>query len=198
MNRFTLTAVLSVVLCTAAPVAAQTSSLSTTGAAVTVFTGGASASSGTDPIAGASIGWELTRSVAVEAQGLWIDSRQMNVYAAYAGARVTLPLRSNLAPFVAAGAGVQTAIVDPNGPGIPSFYQRRMTIDTHASGSQPDQRFDDPVVVLGGGFDYFVSRHVAFRPDFRVLLASGGGHTRTTTVLAVHVAYHFDDHTGRR
>ena len=196
MTRFALTAAFVALLATAAPVRAQTSPSSNMGAAVTVFAGGASASNGTDPLVGGSIGWELTRYFALEGTGFWIDSRQMNVYTAYAGGRVTLPLRSNLAPFVAAGFGVESASVDPNGPGIPSFYTRRMMMPT-GGGPGADQRFDDPVVSLGGGFDYFVSRHGAFRPDFRVLLAFAGGQTRPVTTFAVHVAYHFEEHTRR-
>ena len=196
MARFSLTAALAVLLTTAAPVSGQTSAAPDMGAAMTVFVGGGSATNGTDPLVGASFGWELTRYFTVEVTGSWLDSRQMNVYTALAGGRVTLPLRSNLAPFVAAGFGVHSASVDPNGPGIPSFYTRRMTMP---AGPEPgvDQRFDDPVVSLGGGFDYFVSRHVAFRPDFRVLLAWDGGHTRQVTTFVVHLAYHFEEHTRR-
>jgi hypothetical protein len=195
MTRFALFAVV-VALGGAAPASAQTSVPSKMGAALTTFVGGASATGGTDPMIGASIGWELSRYFTVEGTGLWIDSRQMNVYAALAGGRVTLPLRSNLAPFVAAGVGVHSASVDPNGPGIPSFYTRRMTMPT-GGGPGADQRFDDPVVSLGGGFDYFVSRHVAFRPDCRVLLVFDGGQTRPVTTFAVHVAYHFEEHSSR-
>jgi len=197
MARFALTAALAAFMTTtAASLSAQTFTPAKMGAAVTLFAGGASASTGTDPIVGGSIGWELTRLITIEGTGLWIDSRQMNVYVAYGGARATLPLRNNLAPFVAAGFGVQSASVDPNGPGIPPFYARRMTMPA-GPGPGADQRFDDPVVALGGGFDYFVSPHVAFRPDLRVLLARDGEHTRSTMMLAVHVAYHFESHTSR-
>jgi hypothetical protein len=196
MTRLTLTTALAALLSAAIPVSAQTRVPWSGGAEFSVFSGGASATGGTDPLAGASLGWELSRYFTLEGTGLWIDSRQMNVYAAFASGRVTLPMRRKLAPFVSAGAGIHSASVDPNGPGIPAFYARRMTMPTGLT-LGADQRFDDPMVAFGGGFDMFINRHVAFRPDCQVLLVFDGANTRPVTTLAIHLAYHFEEHSTR-
>jgi hypothetical protein len=57
-----------------------------------------------------------------------------------------------------------------------------------------DHSFNDFAYSFGGGLDIFLRRHVALRPDVRVILATDGSRSRAVAVYGVHLAVHFEEH----
>jgi hypothetical protein len=162
------------------------------GTALSVFGGAASAGSHVGGAGGATIGWELLPYFTVEGSGTWLADRGgANGFAGLIGTRVGLAPRGTLVPFVSAGVGVYRASIDARRDDLPAFYGRRLGA---GPGALSERVFDDFLVALGGGADVYVTRHLAIRPDVRVLLARADGDTRPVTVVAVHLAYHFEDH----
>jgi hypothetical protein len=144
------------------------------GTALSVFGGAASVTGGSDGALGAAIGWELTPRFTFEGSGLWTIGDHVDAFTALAGTRVNLLPPRGVLPFLSAGAGVHR------------------TTRTELGRERGD---DDFVVALGGGVDIYLKRHLALRPDVRVLLVNrDSGGTGTVTVYGVHLAYHFEEH----
>jgi hypothetical protein len=163
------------------------------GTALSVFAGGASATGGTDGAAGAAIGWEITPHFTLEGSGLWTAGTDVDTFSALFGTRVNVLSPRAAVPFVSAGVGVHRAMVDVGRTGVPAFYMRRMGMSS-GRGVRLEETFDDFVVALGGGVDVYLKRHVALRPDVRVLLVRSNTGTRPVTVYGVQLAYHFEEH----
>ena len=143
------------------------------GTALSLFAGAASASGGTDGAAGAAIGWELTPRFTLEGSGLWTLGRNVDAFTALGGARVNVLSPRGVMPFLSAGAGVH----------------RTTRVELGL-----ERENDDFVVALGGGVDIYLKRHLALRPDVRVLLVNADSGRRTVAVYGVHLAYHFEEH----
>ena len=164
------------------------------GTALSVFAGAASASGGTDGAAGVTIGWEFTPSFTLEGSGLWTAGRDVEGFSALTGTRINLLSPRAVVPFVSAAVGLHRATVDSTRGGIPDFYMRRMGMAMRAGTGGSEQTFTDFVSAVGGGVDLYVRRHVALRPDVRVLFVRANTGTRALAVYGVHLAYHFEEH----
>jgi hypothetical protein len=95
-------------------------------------------------------------------------------------------------PFLTGGIGLYRASFARIGSTMPAFYARRITTDGMAMGTTAT--FTDPTVVFGSGVNAFVSRHWAIRPDVREMVVLRNSRSYFVTAVAVHVAYHFEDH----
>jgi len=141
--------------------------------------------------AGAAVGWELLPYLTIEGSGTWIADRgDTDGFAGLIGTRVGLLPRGTVVPFVSAAVGVYRASFHAN-PDLPGFYGRRIGATI---GPRSQHVFDDFLVALGGGTDVWLARHIALRPDVRVMLTRAEGDTRPITVIGVHLAYHFENH----
>jgi hypothetical protein len=155
------------------------------------FGGAASTSSDTDAAAGLSLGWEVTRRFGVEGRGIWLRAGDgEDAFAATLAARVAIQPGRPIVPFAAAGVGLYRASFDAAPSVVPGFYRARMR-----SGGLGRQTFDDFAVLFGGGADFFVSRHLAVRPEVNVVLATTRSDVRAVTVYGVQLAYHFESHS---
>jgi hypothetical protein len=163
------------------------------GTTLALFAGGASAASSTSPAVGAALGWEIVPHFTLEGSGAWTgEGDGARSFAALLGPRVNLMSPRTVVPFVSGGIGMARASFDSGAGDVPDFYARRMP---EAAGTLRGRHtFQDVAFGLGGGFDVFLKRHLALRPDIRVFFVRAGATTRTMAVYGVHVAYHFESH----
>jgi hypothetical protein len=153
---------------------------------------GATTSSGTGGATGASIGWELLPHLTIEGSGVWTTRvHGVDAFAALIGVRVNVTGPGTVVPFVSAGVGFHRATVETSNANLPSFYRARLG---PLAGPQTHATFDDVVSAAGAGVDIYVRRHLALRPDVRLLFVRGGAATRTAGVFGLHLAYHFEEH----
>jgi hypothetical protein len=108
------------------------------------------------------------------------------------GVRVNVTPPAPAVPFLSAGVGLYRASFDADAADVPEFYRRRMV--GSGVGTPRDHTFDDFVFTVGGGVDLFLRRHIALRPDVRVLFVRGNSDTRAVAVYGVHLAFHFEEH----
>jgi hypothetical protein len=163
------------------------------GTALAGFVGAASSASRTDVAAGAAIGWELTPHVTIEGRGIWLGTGpRADAFAALLGARMPLLPDRAVVPFVSAAAGLYRATFDAALPAMPRFYQRRMM---PRAGEWQRRSFDDFSVALGGGADFFLSQHLAFRPEVTVLLVTTRSNAHAVPVFGAQLVYHFEPHS---
>jgi Outer membrane protein beta-barrel domain len=171
----------------------------THGTTVNVFSGAARADADTQPMIGASIGWEISPAIAIEGSGYWFDHHEnAERFAAALKLQVGMPGTHPIVPFLAAGVGLYRASFDPASTDIPAFYRDRIGTAGATPGSL--NAFTDPSFVFGGGVNFFVSRHIAIRPDVEAMWVRRNAQGFLATIAAVHLAYHFEDHpiTPRR
>jgi opacity protein-like surface antigen len=160
------------------------------GTTLSGFVGAASTARDTGGAAGLSLGWEVTPRFGVEGRGIWLLSGDTeDAFAATLAARVAIPPGRPVVPFASAGVGLYRATFDAIGGTVPDFYRRRVT-----SPGSGRQTFTDFAVSFGGGVDFFLTRHVAVRPEVNVLLATTRVDLRATTVYGAQLAYHFESH----
>jgi hypothetical protein len=162
------------------------------GTTVNVFAGAASASSETGALAGGAVGWEVTRIVALEGSGSWLNRREgAEAFAADLKTLVSVMAARPVVPFVEGGIGLYRASFDSSRGTLPGFYQGRMV----ATGSKVNRMtFTDPSFILGGGVNLFATRHLAIRPEVEAKIVRRNSQTYVVTAVSVHLAYHFDDH----
>lgn len=156
------------------------------------FVGGATAP---DPSAatGASLGWELLPHLTIDGSGIWTMPRdEASTVTALLGVRVNLTPPRPVVPFVSGGAGVHRATFDTSTSPVPEFYRRRLP--SVSTGLRRRYAFDDFAYAVGAGADIFLRRHLALRPDVRLVFVTDGGATHTGGVYGLHLAYHFEDH----
>ena len=148
----------------------------------------------TQALFGGAVGWELLPRLSFETTTKWmVPERGAEAFSAMVTAQVPLLGRRKFAPFVMAGAGVLRASYDLEQSAVPLFYARRME-DTGGPVTETRRTFVDPAFVFGGGISMFASRHVSIRPEVEAMVVHEDGRTRTTTSIAVRVAYHFETH----
>ena len=155
------------------------------GAALALFAGGTSGSSGTGAALGWSIGWIAHPRVTLEGSGWWTDEPSVEGFAALFGPRVNLVSPRRVIPFVSGEAGIFRSIIDATKEDVPAFYLDRMP-------EGPLHRtFDDLALAVGGGVDIYLERHVSLRPHARLVLVTADSQVRPLAVYGVHVTYHF-------
>ena len=162
------------------------------GTTVNVFAGAAVASSETGPLGGGAVGWEVTRRVALEGSGSWLNRRNgAEAFAADLKALVNVTAARPVVPFLEGGIGLYRASFDSSRGPLPGFYQGRVA----GNGSTVKRMaFTDPSFILGGGVNVFVTRHIAIRPDVEAKIVRRDRQNYAVTAVSVHIAYHFEDH----
>lgn len=164
------------------------------GTTMTGFAGVATDSSGSAPVLGGSLGWEVTPRLALEGSGSWLDfGHGASAFAGDLRVRTRLWGRRHIDPFAEAGIGLYRASYDArHAPDVPSFYRRRMPAGLPETLSI--RTFTDPTVVLGAGLNVYLHRHLALRPDVGATIVMRGGRTHVVRTVAVHAVVHFEDH----
>lgn len=163
------------------------------GTTLNVFAGAGADSSNTIPLAGTSLGWEITPRLAVEGSGYWLDrGTGADAFAAALKLQTGLIGPHTAVPFLEAGVGLYRASFDPTASTVPDFYRRRMAASTTGPGATTT--FTDPSFIFGGGVNVFVTRHIAIRPDVEAMVVRRDSQNYVVTVVAVHMAYHFESH----
>jgi hypothetical protein len=161
------------------------------GTTLAVFGGAGSDGSSTHPAAGAALGWEIVPRFTLEGSGSWIgEGHGTRTFAALLAPRVNLLPPQRVVPFLSGGVGMVRSAYESGRGDIPGFYARRMAALPLAT----RQTFQDVAFSAGGGFDVFLRRHLALRPDVRVFFVRADSRTRTMALFGVHVAYHFEEH----
>jgi opacity protein-like surface antigen len=179
------------VLMSATTAQAQTSSTIDWGQGTTLsgFAGAASVTGDTDAAAGVSLGWEITPRFGLEGRGVWLRAGDTeDAFAATLAARVAIRPARPFVPFASAGVGMYRASFD-TASGLPEFYRNRLS-----AGAVGGQTFTDFALTFGGGADFFVTRHLALRPEVNVLLVMTQSDVRAVTVYGAQIAYHFESH----
>lgn len=178
------------------PVSAQpvaTGNVWSHGTTLNVFAGAGIDSSKTSPLAGASVGWEITPRIGIEGSGYWLDpGTRTDAFAAALKLQAGLTAPHGAVPFLEAGVGLYRASFAPTASPVPDFYRRRMAARMMGLGAT--HTFTDPSFVLGGGVNIFVARHIAIRPNVETMIIRREAHTYSVTAVAVHLSYHFEDH----
>lgn len=154
---------------------------------------GAATSSDSRPAGGAAVGWEVLPHLTIDGSGIWtVPHRDASTFTALLGARINLTPPHVVVPFASAGVGFNRATFDSVTSTVPDFYRRRMTASS--AGLRTQYAFDDFAYTAGAGLDVFLRRHIALRPDVRLVFITSGGDTRTVAVYGLHLAYHFEEH----
>jgi hypothetical protein len=162
------------------------------GTTLNAFVGAGADGSKTGPLAGGSIGWEVTPRVAIEGTGYWLDrGTGADAFAAALKLQAGLTRSEKAVPFLQAGVGLYRAAFEPTAEPIPEFYSRRISADT---GPGTTHTFTDPSFIFGGGLNVFLTRHVTIRPDVEVIVVRDDSQTYVVTAVAVRFAYHFEEH----
>jgi Outer membrane protein beta-barrel domain len=143
----------------------------------------------TEPLAGGSLGWELTPRLALEGSGLWVDDDGGDGFAGSLTLQAALRAGRRTVPYVQAGVGLYRLSVDRDDAPLPHFYRRRMV-----TGTETARTFTDPSLVFGGGVNLFVSRNVALRPDAQIMMVMGDSRSHFVTALRMSLVYHIEDH----
>jgi len=167
------------------------------GTTVNMFAGAGHDAANTSAVLGGAFGWELTPAVGIEARGTWFDrGAATGAFGADLTLQAGLTGPRTIVPFVAAGLGFYRAWFDSGAQNIPGFYGRRMMAGPAAPVGPLGARhsFTDPSFVVGGGVNWFVTRHVAIRPDLGATFVRHGGGGYTVTTFSVRLAYHFEPH----
>ena len=162
------------------------------GTTLNVFSGVSSASSERGAVAGAAVGWEVRRWLAVEGIGSWLDrGTGADAFAADLKAILSPVSVRGAVPFAQAGIGMYRAAFQLSRAELPDFYRSRVA----ATGPGADSiTFTDPSLIVGGGANLFVTPHVAIRPDLHATIVRRDSRSYVVTTVAVHLAYHFETH----
>ena len=192
-NRLARGLVLALLFSATASAQTKTTEMWRRGTTLNVFTGAAAAPSDRAPLAGGAFGWEITPRIALEGSGTWMEwGHRAHGFSATIRALLPISTARPVIPFIAAGVGLHRASFQTADSQMPDFYRDRLAGSPERFGVSA--AFTDPTVVLGGGVNGFISRHIAIRPDVNAIVVMRDGHSRTMMTTAVHLAYHFEDH----
>lgn len=165
----------------------------TFGTTVNVSGGAAADSEATGAFGGAALGWEVTPTLGVEGSATWFDrGAGARAFGAALKGQAGFRLTQHVAPFAEGGIGLYRASFARTSLAVPDFYKLRINT---AGPLVPDEHtFTDPAFVVGGGINFFISRHLAVRPDVEATIIRHKGTSHVLTAFAVRLAYHFEDH----
>ncbi len=162
------------------------------GTTLNVFAGVTEAGAGS-PIAGGAVGWQLTRTTAIEGAGSWTArGRAGEGFAGTLKLQAIVGRIGIVAPFVDAGIGAYRTSFDTAAADVPAFYRARMA--DRAPAVLARRSFTDPTVVFGGGVNLRASRNIAIRPAVDVTVVVRNSKTYVFTAAVLRLAYHFEDH----
>jgi hypothetical protein len=157
------------------------------GTELSVFVGGAT----TGPMVAGSVGWEVTRWIAIEGRGSWFDrGDDARGFGADLGALVNLVAKRPVTPFLGVGFGLYRASFGGASPAMTDFYRTRMRSRRFAG----SHVFTDPALRLTAGVDIIARRHWALRPDVSLVDVRADGHGETLWAAGISVGYRFEDH----
>jgi hypothetical protein len=164
------------------------------GTTITGFAGVASDSAASGPVLGGTLGWEVTPRLGIEGSGSWLEfGGASSAFAGDLRVRTRLWGRRHVDPFIEGGIGLYRATYDArHESAIPSFYRRRMP--DHLPDALTVRTFTDPTVVVGGGANVFLSRHLALRPDVAATIVLRNGRQHLVTTAGLHAVVHFEEH----
>lgn len=146
----------------------------------------------TGPAVGAAVGWELTRRLAIEGDGTWLELGDgLDAFAASLKTRVRLLGRRPVDPFVHGGIGFYRASFAATAHTPPHFYQRRM--GGALVPGRTGMSFTDPSLVAGGGVNIFLTRHLALRPAVEATVVMRNGHRYVLRGVTVQGVFHFEE-----
>ena len=156
--------------------------------------GGAIDTAGGGPVAGATLGWQLSRSVAVEGVGRWYSrGKDSDAFSSALLLQTDVISSGDARVFISGGLGVYRVSFGPGAQmSMPAFYQRRM--GARASGPVTQATFTDPAVVLGGGMKFALTRHLSLRPAVDTIVVPVRSRYHYVTSVAVSLAYRFEHH----
>ena len=171
-------AVTFVVVVLAPPAGAQTADAShqwARGTELAVSTGVASDDVHTGPMVAGSIGWSVTRRIAVEGRGAWYDrGANTHGFGVDLGASVSPLPWAQVAPYVGAGFGLYRASFDVAGA----------------------NSLTDPAFRLSGGLDVAMRAHISIRPELSAVLVRRDGRTDRMATFGIRVGYRFEQRAG--
>jgi hypothetical protein len=166
------------------------------GTTLNVFGGAGGTSGDRAAVAGGAFGWEVRPWFAIEGTGSWLDWGQgARAFAPSVTAQAALLTARPFLPFVTGGVGLYHASFSRSDRAMPNFYRQRMM---GPSNMRSRITFNDPSLVGGGGFEMFLSRHWAVRPEILATVALRDSRNFVVTTGAVRLAYHFEDHPVTR
>jgi hypothetical protein len=141
---------------------------------------------------GGSVGWAITRRLALEGSGLWVDHpADGDAFAGTLKLQASWRERHRAVPFVLAGAGLYRISIGRGADPLPTFYRRRMS---PGSAFGQARTFTDPTVVFGAGTNLFVSRNLALRPEAEGMIVLRDSRSHLVTAFRIGVVYHIEDH----
>lgn len=181
-----------------APVVAQTSTREPVdfrhATTLAVFGGAAVDSADGGPVAGGTLGWQVSPSFAVEGVGRWNHrGSDTDAFTAALLLQTDLISSGDTRVFFSGGLGVHHVSFGPAAhTSMPDVYRRRVA--AHDRGPVSQMSFTDPAVVVGGGIKFALSRHVSLRPAIDATIVSVGSRYHYVTTFAVSLAYRFEHH----
>jgi len=147
------------------------------GTTLSLFAGASIRDSSASFVGSGSIGWEFTRYFAVEGSGLWI-SEPNGGFAALFGPRIGVRAVPRVMPSVFAGVGMWVESQE----------------EEVAPGQTLEKTVEEFAFATGVGVDFYLSNHLAIRPDFRLMFINLSSDTHMVPIFGVHVTYHFESH----
>ena len=137
-----------------------------------------------------SLGWDVTRRLALEGRGRWFDAPpDESAYAVDFVARYSWRQGARTAPFVLGGVGMFRAVYDAINDNTPEFYRDRAVTDVFG---RTGGVFRDVAWSAGGGASMFLTRHWALRPEVGVLIVTTREAARVVPIYGLQLAYHFE------
>lgn len=146
----------------------------------------------TGPLFGGSVGWDLTRRVAIDGSGAWAEFADgADAFSAAIKLRTSLAWWGGTVPFVEAGVGLYRASFESSTGDIPGFYRQRLD-EAEATGAA--RTFTDPSLVFGGGLNVGITRTLKLRPDVEVAVVLHDSRSHAVPSFRLHLVYVFEDH----
>jgi hypothetical protein len=164
----------------------------TRGTMLNLFAGAGADSTRAGGVFGGSVGWEVTRRLAVEGTGTWLTRGPgADAFAGDVAVLAHFRAPTRLVPFLKGGFGLYRASFDPTRSEMPAFYRDRVVENPlfphHAV-------FTDPSFVAGGGITAWLTERISLRPEVEAKIVTRGGHAHPFTAAVLRVGYHFQDH----
>jgi hypothetical protein len=178
-----------------ASASAQTGNANTwsRGTTLSLSAGAATASPNTTATFGTALGWELTPRAEIEGAAAWLSKRRgADAFAAELKLLVNLIQPARVVPYLGGGVGLYRGMFDSATTAMPSFYRRRMmdaNVATRAS-------YTDPTIVVAGGMNLYVARHLSVKPEIAVRFVTADRHRYDVGTATVSVVYHVEEHVA--